>query len=205
MIEFLNFILVNQDGPEQKAVLACMVDYEKAFNRQNHNLLITKLSDMGVPAWLLKVVIAFLSERNMTVRFRGAASSPKNLPGGCPQGTILGLFLFLILINDTGFKEQCNNLGEVLSSKKRVGQLNVLHLKFVDDLTIAESINLKQSLSTIPHDELIKPPSYHQRTGHQLLPDKSCVQKQLEEIEQDAVNNEMKINVPKTKHILFNQ
>ena len=37
-------------------------------NRQNHNLLITKLSDMGVPSWLLKVVMAFLTDRRMVVR-----------------------------------------------------------------------------------------------------------------------------------------
>ena len=47
-IRFLNFLFVNQDGPEQKAVLACMVHCEKALNRQNHNLQITKLSDMKV-------------------------------------------------------------------------------------------------------------------------------------------------------------
>ena len=59
LIELINFILINQDSTDQTAILACMVDFSKAFNRQNHNLLITKLSDMRVPAWLLKVVIAF--------------------------------------------------------------------------------------------------------------------------------------------------
>ena len=59
VIEFINFILLNQDSTAQTAILACMVDFSKAFNRQNHNILVTKLSDMGVPAWLLKVVMAF--------------------------------------------------------------------------------------------------------------------------------------------------
>ena len=57
LIEFINFILSCQDSDDQTAIIAVMVDFSKAFNRQNHNLLITKLSDMGVPAWLLKVVI----------------------------------------------------------------------------------------------------------------------------------------------------
>ena len=60
IIEFINFILLNQDSSDQIAVLACMVDFEKAFNRIDHNLLITKLSDMGVPGWLLRVVMGFL-------------------------------------------------------------------------------------------------------------------------------------------------
>ena len=68
LIEFIYFILLNQDSTDQIDVLACMVDFSKAINSQNHNLLITKLSDMGVPAWLLKVIISLLSKRNMTVR-----------------------------------------------------------------------------------------------------------------------------------------
>ena len=112
LIEFINFILFNQDSTAQTAILASMVDFSKAFNRQNHNVLVTKLSDMGCPGWLLKVVIAFLTDRQMLVRYKGKRSSVKSLPGGGPQGTLLGLFLFLVLINDTGFKGQLNNVGE---------------------------------------------------------------------------------------------
>ena len=53
LIELINFILAKQDTYDQTAILACMVDFQKAFNRQNHNVLMTKLSDMGVPGWLL--------------------------------------------------------------------------------------------------------------------------------------------------------
>ena len=110
LIEFINFILFNQDSTAQIAILACMVDFSKAFNRQNHNILVTKLSDMGCPGWLLRVVIAFLTDRKMMVRFKGKQSNVKSLPGGGPQGTLLGLFLFLILINEVGFEGQVNNV-----------------------------------------------------------------------------------------------
>ena len=65
LIELMNFILYCQDTTEQIAVLACVVDFKKAFNRQSHEILITKLSDLGVPGWLLKLVIAFLQDRRM--------------------------------------------------------------------------------------------------------------------------------------------
>ena len=52
MIELIHFILYNQDYNLPIAVLACAIDFSKAFNRQNHNILVTKLSDMGVPGWL---------------------------------------------------------------------------------------------------------------------------------------------------------
>ena len=48
LIEFLNFILSNQESKVPTAILACLIDFSKAFNRQNHNIVITKLSDMNV-------------------------------------------------------------------------------------------------------------------------------------------------------------
>ena len=85
MIELINFILYNQDYDLPIAVLACTIDFSKAFNRQNHNLLITKLSDMGVPGWLLNLVMGFLTERVMVVRYKGETSETKQLPGGGPR------------------------------------------------------------------------------------------------------------------------
>ena len=63
MIELITFVLYSQDYNLPIAVLACAIDFSKAFNRLNHNLLITKLSDMGVPGWLLNVVMGFLTDR----------------------------------------------------------------------------------------------------------------------------------------------
>ena len=113
LIELINFILYNQDNTEATAVLACLVDFSKAFNRQDHSILITKLSDMGTPSWLIKIVIAFLKDRLMVVRYKGETSSMKQLPGGGPQGALLGLFLFSILINDVVFNEQINDIREI--------------------------------------------------------------------------------------------
>ena len=98
MIELINYILYNQDYNLPIAVLICAIDFSKAFNRQNHNLLITKLSDMGVPGWLLNIVMGFLSDCVMVLKFKGETSNAKSLPGGGPQGTLLGLLLFLILL-----------------------------------------------------------------------------------------------------------
>ena len=95
---------------------------------------------MGVPAWLLKIVMAFLTDRTMVVRYTGATSSARSLPGGGPQGTLLGLLLFLVLINDVGFADQSNNVGDIITSRRNFIAAKQLHLKYVDDLSIAESI-----------------------------------------------------------------
>ena len=203
MIELVNFILHNQDSLEPTAVLLCLVDFSKAFNRQDHHILITKLSDLGVPAWLLRLVMAFLKNRKMIVRYKGRSSKLKDLPGGGPQGTLLGLLLFIILINDLGFEGQTNDLGEIITSKKHLRTLNEIHLKYVDDLSLAEAVKLNK-LQRIPASSRPQPDHFHARTGHTLKPEDSRVFEQLMKTQKYAFENGMKINPKKTKLILFN-
>ena len=77
-----------------------------------------------------------------------------------------------------------------------------MHAKYVDDLTIAESINLKENL--IPNPDRALPEVYRERLGTKLDPEKSQVYRQIESIQKYADNNEMKLNVGKCKFILFN-
>lgn len=203
LIELINFILYNQDNEDPTAVLICLIDFAKAFNRQYHSILITKLSDMGVPSWLLKLVASFLQNRTMIVRFKGKLSNPKPLPGGGPQGTLLGLLLFLVLVNDVVFEGQSNNNGEIITSKKRIKLMNELHLKFVDDLTVAESANMK-TLEACPLEERPQPDPYHSRTGQKLRPENSKVFHQISKTVDYAKDNNMQINFSKTKLMLFN-
>ena len=72
---------------------------------------------MGVPGWLLNIVMGFLSERVMVVRYKGATSDEKPLPGGGPQGTLLGLLFFLILINSCWLKDY-NDIGPDVTKPK---------------------------------------------------------------------------------------
>ena len=81
IIELINFILSNQEDTAPTAILAVLVDFSKAFNRQDHSILITKISDMNVPGWLLKIVIAFFTNIQMVARYQGATSSLESLPG----------------------------------------------------------------------------------------------------------------------------
>ena len=203
LIEFLNFILHQQEN-ESTAVLACLVDFSKAFNRQDHSILITKLSDMGVPGWLLRLVVAFLQNRKMKVKYKGKYSKLFSLPGGGPQGSLLGLFLFLILINDAGFSEQENNVGDMITRKKRIAELNVIHMKYVDDLAVAEAVNMNTQLKNIPLQSRPQPDTFRARTGHKLNNEESHVFKQLIEIQNYAESNKMKLNIQKTKLMLFN-
>ena len=89
------------------------------------------------------------------------------MPGGGPQGTILGLFLFLILINAAGLKDLPKNTGTYATTalRKRT-PMKELHLKYVDDLTFTEAVRLKDKLVLNPLP--IRPLQYRERTEHIL-------------------------------------
>ena len=74
--------MYNQNITNIHAVLAVTIDFSKALNRQNHNILISLLSELGVPGWLLRIIIGFLENRELQVSYKGETSERKNLPGG---------------------------------------------------------------------------------------------------------------------------
>ena len=207
LIELVNFILYNQDMKSPHAVLAVLIDYSKAFNRINHNRIITILSNMGVPGWLLRIIIGYLTERELIVRYRGKQSQRKWLPGGTPQGTRLGLFLFLILINAAGYEHDQleRQLGKhITEMKKKRKIIPKLHLKFVDDISLAEAIDLKESLLPNPDPNPPRPLSFHDRTMHVLPSHMMPIQGALDRMIQYCKENDMKINGQKTKVAIFN-
>ena len=204
LIDLVNFVLYNQDLSNPSATLAVLYDFEKAFNRQDHNTLITLLSDMGTPGWLLKLVIAFLEDRRIVLNYKGCTSKEERLPGGGPQGTKLGLYLFLILINGAGFNPNkiCKNIGKHITKNRRSPLLRTQQ-KYVDDMTQCCSMKLKDRVLLNPNPTL--PNQYHERTGHILDPENNPIQAEITKLTKYAQDHKMKINQAKTKVMLFNQ
>ena len=163
-------------------MLAAYVDLSKAFNRVDHSLVIQDLFDMHTPAWLLKILVSYLSNRSMTLKFRGTESSLKPLPGGGPQGAYLGGIIFIVKYNGAFLRPPVprNILGPILESKSESA-------KFVDDGSIAVNVNLKTCLIPAPSNQLGAgielPLSYHERTSQVLPSDNNLLQYFLEDTE----------------------
>ena len=89
-------------------VRGVFLDISKASDKVWHEGLIFKLKQNGISGELLKILSDFLSNRKQIVVLNGQNSSWTNVHARVPQGSILGLLLFLIHINDLAYDLSSN-------------------------------------------------------------------------------------------------
>ena len=76
-----------------------LFDFAKAFDMVDHEILLFKLSCLGVGGRLLCWVREFLVGRRMQVIVSGVRSAARVVRSGVPQGSVLGPLLFLVYVN----------------------------------------------------------------------------------------------------------
>ena len=158
LIDMVNNWLRTLDAPSHY-LRVCFLDFSKAFDRINHNILIGKLILLGVRRCIIPWICDFLSNHRQLVKIGGFQSAWGSVNGGVPQGTKLGPILFLVMINDLELKSPYSS-----------------HWKYVDDLTLSESLSIR---------------------------DHSTLQSDLDKIIQWAESNDMRLNVSKCKEMVI--
>jgi len=92
-----NIINAHEKG---QCVLGIFIDFSKAFDTINHQILYTKLENYGIRGNALKWIRSYLTGRTQFVQYNGISSDYDNITCGVPQGSILGPLFFILYIND---------------------------------------------------------------------------------------------------------
>ena len=98
LLSVLNDVGLNLDKNIQTDVI--YLDFAKAFDSVDHNILLAKLDAYGISGNLLSWRSNYLSGRFQRVVHEGTSSQWAPVTSGVPQGSLPGHFMFVIFIND---------------------------------------------------------------------------------------------------------
>ena len=112
---------------DRNMTLSCFIDMAKAFDTVNHDILLQKLSKIGIGNFLLKWIKSYLFQRKQCTTANNVTSPYSEILCGVPQGSILGPLFFIVYVNDI---EDClENCKHLLYADDTViyitGELNV--------------------------------------------------------------------------------
>ena len=217
LISIVDFILKNTDNPNKPtAVINLLADWSKAFNKVNHNIIMRILIALKVPQWLLRLILSYLQNRKMILRFRKCCSDPLCLNGGCPQGTLIGVILYILYINPIGYPgeitlqvsdvlhkywDHIGSIPDLLPNSKTL-PLALNTAKYMDDATLQEAVDLNTSLAS--KLDRSGPLPWWESSGKLLPNQNTLLQSEIELIKQISDEREMVLNPDKTKLMIVN-
>ena len=168
------------------AVIASLVDWTSAFDKQDPTLGIKKFIKMGVRPSITPLLGSYLTDRQMQVRYNDEYSGTYSLPGGGPQGTLLGLIEYFVQSND--------NADSIDPD---------LRFKFVDDLSFLELVMLAGLLTEYNFKQHV---ASDIGIEEQYVPAQSLkTQSDLDTIAKWTDENKMQLNTNKSNYMVFSR
>ena len=98
LIEHVDSVLTNLNEGNEVDVI--YLDYSKAFDKVDHNILLAKMKRYGITGKVYTWIESFLTGRQQAVVVDGEKSSFNDVKSGVPQGTVLGPVFFILYVID---------------------------------------------------------------------------------------------------------
>ena len=111
------------------------LDFAKAFDKVNHDILQRKITNHGIKGKVGMWIKDFLNNRKYRVLANGMMSDEQNVISGVPQGTVLASIFFIIMISD---------IDENLKN-------SIVRL-FADDTRVSAKIRTKEDMELLQRD-----------------------------------------------------
>ena len=184
---FLDRFLKLLDSTEGKtAVIAASADWASAFDRLCPTICASKFIKLGLRPSLVPLIISYMSDRKMKVKFKGILSTVRKLIGGSGQGTILGQTQYIVASNDV-----CEDLDSE-DKYRYIDDLEVLDLAMLSGLLIDYNF-WSHVASDVGVDQKFLPPELYKTQDY------------LNSIQSWTEIHQLKLNEKKSNYIIFSR
>ena len=102
------------------------LDFLKALDKVSHSRSLCKVKAHGIAGNVLRLIESCLADRRQKVGINGSFSDWQTVTSGVPQGSVLGIQLFTLYINDLEEGTKC-----IIS-------------KYADDTKLGETVDCEE-------------------------------------------------------------
>lgn len=157
LVKFLEFVIDNLES--KHLVSTILVDFSRAFDCLEHNLILEKLKQLGINGLALKWFKSYLEGRQQIVELsytqKGLTNKVRSRPlpmnRGVPQGSVLGPVLFILLTNDMP-----QYLGGHCTTLMYADDTTLLLAeKSVDNMAVNSSIAINMTYQYCEYNDLV--------------------------------------------------
>ena len=131
------------------------MDLSKAFDSLHRDILIAKLHAYGFEMKAIKLIYSYLINKTQTVKVKGEYSARRQFKAGVPQGSLLGVLLFNVYLNDMFDSVQTdlynfaddNNLSTLVNTINEAGAILITEtdaeINWIESNQVIRGISLK--------------------------------------------------------------